>query len=93
VYAFTLLRNDQIDFEWKTFKASKWINNIPFRFQALSDISDGETDDKVLEIETLDFEGSNREQLLCRIQQKLHKIENEMQFHHNLKGKIHALKE
>ncbi|XP_056003197.1 uncharacterized protein LOC125661001 [Ostrea edulis] len=53
--------------------------------KALSEISEGETDEKVREIETFDFDGSNREQLLCKIQQGLHEMQNELQFHRNLK--------
>lgn len=58
----------------------------------MSEISEGETDEKVREIETFDFDGSNREQLLCKIQQGLHEMQNELQFHRNLKGKHHNFK-
>ena len=57
----------------------------------MSNISGGETDAKVREIETFDFEGSNREQLLCKIQQDLQEVQNVMQFHRNLRGKIDYL--
>jgi hypothetical protein len=60
-------------------------------FKALSRISDGQTDKKVREIETFDFEGANREQLLCKIQHDLREVQNEMQFHRNLRGKTHVL--
>jgi hypothetical protein len=60
-------------------------------FKALSDISNGDTDAKVREIETLDFEGSNQEQLLCKIQQDLRELQNVMQYHRNLRGKIYDL--
>ncbi|XP_056003199.1 uncharacterized protein LOC125661021 [Ostrea edulis] len=53
--------------------------------KSLSEISEGGTDKKVHEIETFDFGGSNREQLLCKIQQGLHEMQKELQFHRNLK--------
>ncbi|XP_062578676.1 uncharacterized protein LOC134240614 [Saccostrea cucullata] len=53
--------------------------------KALSEISDGETDDIVREIETFDLGVSNKEELLCRIQQEVRELKNELQFHRNLK--------
>ncbi|XP_062567909.1 uncharacterized protein LOC134230148 [Saccostrea cucullata] len=52
---------------------------------ALSEISDGETDAIVHGIERFDLEGSNKEELLCRIQQEVHELKNELQFHRNLR--------
>ncbi|XP_061170710.1 uncharacterized protein LOC133180155 [Saccostrea echinata] len=56
--------------------------------EALSEISEGEADAIVSEIETFDLEGSNKEELLCRIQQEVQEMRNELQFHLNLKGKF-----
>ncbi|XP_062595682.1 E3 ubiquitin-protein ligase DZIP3-like, partial [Saccostrea cucullata] len=53
--------------------------------QALSEISEGRTDSIVDKTKLLDiaFDGSNKEELLCRIQQEVLEMKRELQYHQN----------
>lgn len=53
--------------------------------QSFSEISCGETDKVVREIESFDFEGCDREKLLCKIQKEMNDIKADLQFHRNWK--------
>lgn len=53
--------------------------------RSFSEISCGETDKIVREIETFDFEGCDRETLLCKIQKELREIRDDLQYYNNWK--------
>nr|XP_034332510.1 uncharacterized protein LOC105324014 isoform X2 [Crassostrea gigas] len=67
------------------------INDKTFRkmksslIHAFSEISCGLTDSIVREIESFDFEGCDKENLLCKIQKEIRDIRDDMQFHYNWK--------
>ncbi|XP_062588288.1 uncharacterized protein LOC134249952, partial [Saccostrea cucullata] len=52
---------------------------------ALSEISEGRTDSIVDKTKLLEIDGSNKEELLCRIQQEVLEMKRELQYHRNLK--------
>lgn len=55
--------------------------------QALSEISNGESDSIVNDIESFDFGTSDKDELIRNIQQQIREVKEDLQFHRNLKGK------
>ena len=59
--------------------------------QALSEISKGETDSIVREIESFDFGTSDKDELIRNIQHQIRELKEDLKFHRNLKGKLFFL--
>ena len=55
--------------------------------QALSEISNGETESIVSDIESFDFGTCDKDELIRNIQQQIREIKEDLKFHRNIKGK------
>lgn len=55
--------------------------------QALSEISNGETDSLVRNIESYDFGTCDKDELIRNFQKQIREVKEDLQFHRNLKGK------
>lgn len=55
--------------------------------QALSEISKGETDSIVRDIESFDFGTCDKDKLIKNIQQQIRELKEDLKFHRNIKGK------
>lgn len=55
--------------------------------QALCEISNGETDSVIHDIESFDFGTCDKDELIRNIQQQIRELKEDLKFHRNLKGK------
>lgn len=63
-----------------------YLSNLIF-LQALSEISNGESDSSVSNIESFDFGTSDNDELIRNFHQQIREVKEDLQFHRNLKGK------
>ena len=57
-------------------------------FQALDDLSNGETNQTIRDLEAIDFDNTDTKKLLIKIQKDvIDHLKNEMHFYRNLAGK------